>query len=247
MCGYCQAGRSRALCIDGPLVIGLRAPDDAAVGDPAAAAWPAAAPMIVEEKPICRQAISDLVAQVAPPQPAHSAPSLAEALALSERVTTGLLLVDLFTIDFDFGGLRRLIAATQAPTVAIDDRPNPTFAGLARLAGARGYASKNYELDKFRAVIRTVSEGGAHFPPDAWAHRRQAAGARASAGLSPRQTDVLKCIAVGMSNQEIARSLGITPGTVKLHIHAILRLTGTRNRTEAALIAGRFLAPAIED
>ena len=71
--------------------------------------------------------------------------------------------------------------------------------------------------------------------------------ARGSAGLSPRQLDVLKCVAVGMSNPEIARSLGITLGTVKLHIHAILRMTGARNRTEAALIAGRFLAPMLRD
>ena len=45
---------------------------------------------------------------------------------------------------------------------------------------------------------------------------------------------------------KIARALGITVGTVKLHTHAILRATGTRNRTEVALIAGRFLAPIVE-
>lgn len=44
-----------------------------------------------------------------------------------------------------------------------------------------------------------------------------------------------------MSNLEITRSLGLSAGTVKLHIHAIPRLTGTRTRTETALTAGRSL------
>ncbi len=58
---------------------------------------------------------------------------------------------------------------------------------------------------------------------------------------------MLKCIAVGMGNQQIADALGITLGTAKVHTHAILKLTGTRNRTEAALIAGRFLIPKAVD
>lgn len=204
----------------------------------------AASPFVVEEKPICRMAIVDLVSQVADLGPASYAASLSAALeALSNR-RTNLLLVDLFSIGFDFEGLRQLVTASGAPVIAIDDRPNPSFAALAEMAGARGYLSKNSELDMFRSVIRAVVEGGEHFPREAPVRRGRSSGALL--GLSPRQRDVLKCIAVGMSNQEIARSLGISPGTVKLHIHAILRLTGARNRTEAALIAGRFLAPTID-
>ncbi|WP_296594943.1 response regulator transcription factor [Phenylobacterium sp.] len=205
-------------------------------------------PLIVEEKPICRHAIADLVSEVALTAPPSFASSLSEALKVAGARAPDLLLVDLFSVSFDFDGLRRLILASRAPAVAIDDRPNPSFAGLARMAGAQGYASKNYELDTFRAVIRAVIEGGAHFPRETSAARQRRTDVSGpSLGLSPRQMDVLKCIAVGMSNQQIATSLGITLGTVKLHIHAILRLTGTRNRTEAALIAGRFLAPTIED
>jgi two-component system, NarL family, nitrate/nitrite response regulator NarL len=162
------------------------------------------------------------------------AANLPQALEVAVRVEAPLALVDLFSIEYNFEGLRRLVIESSAPVVAIDDRPNPTFAQLAQRAGAQGYASKSF-----------VMEGGAHFPRGVQAGRA-AGDPRSPAGLSPRQIQVLKCIAVGMSNQEIARSLGITPGTVKLHIHAILRATGTRNRTEVALIAGRFLAPGVE-
>ncbi len=205
------------------------------------------AALIVEEKPICRLAICNLVADVLGSGEVGFAGSMLEAHRFARHGRAGLLLVDLFSIDFDFEGLRRLVALSQAPAIAVDDRPNPSFAALAQMAGARGYASKNYELDKFRSVIRAVVEGGVHFPQGTSTRPRRSAPANRQLGLSPRQLDVLKCIAVGMSNQQIASSLGITLGTVKLHIHAILRLTGTRNRTEAALIAGRFLAPTIED
>lgn len=207
----------------------------------------AVCPFIVEEKPICRLAIANLVTEVAGGDPAGFALSLSDATKAAVSHGANLLLVDLFSIGFDFEGLRRLIAATQATAIAIDDRPNPTFAALAQMAGARGYASKSYEIDKFQSVIRAVVEGGTHFPRNTATRFRRQALPGPTLGLSPRQMEVLKCIAVGMSNQQIASSLGITLGTVKLHIHAILRLTGTRNRTEAALIAGRFLAPTIED
>ncbi len=188
-------------------------------------------PFIVEEKPICRLAIGNLVTEVAGGAPPGFAASLPEAAKAAVSHGANLLLVDLFSIGFDFEGLRRLIAATQAPTIAIDDRPNPTFAALAHMAGARGYASKSCEIDKFQSVIRAVVEGGEHFPRNTATRFRRQAPPSPSLGLSPRQMEVLKCIAVGMSNQQIASSLGITLGTVKLHIHAILRLTGTRNRT----------------
>lgn len=205
-----------------------------------------ASPLIVEEKPICRFAMANLVAEIVAFGPPVFAGSLADATSLAARLETPVALVDLFTIGFDFEGLRNLISATGAALVAIDDRPNPTFARLAHQAGARGYVCKSIELDRFRAILRAVVDGGAYFPREMQQRPQAGRPSRGSVGLSPRQLDVLKCIAVGMSNQEIARSLGITLGTVKLHIHAILRMTGTRNRTEAALIAGRFLAPMVE-
>jgi len=205
---------------------------------------PAARALIVlEEKPICRVALAELAAQCAPFGAARFASSFAEALATVEAGMPTLALVDLFTINYDFRGIRRLLdRAPGMAALAIDDRVNPTFARLARDAGARGYASKNLAPDSLRAAVTAVTGGCAYFPTEVMpiAHAP-----RSPAGLSPWQLDVLKKLAVGKTNKEIAEALGITPGTVKLHIHAILKLTGARNRTEAALIAGRFIAPTI--
>jgi DNA-binding NarL/FixJ family response regulator len=53
--------------------------------------------------------------------------------------------------------------------------------------------------------------------------------------------EVLRLLARGRSNKEIARELGITEGTVKVHLLGVFRLLGVRNRTEAVLAAQRFL------
>ena len=53
--------------------------------------------------------------------------------------------------------------------------------------------------------------------------------------LTPRQREVVACLRLGLSNREIGQRLGITEGTVKIHLHSALGRTGLRNRTELAL------------
>lgn len=202
--------------------------------------------LLIEEKPICRMAIVQLVAEVGGVGSIRYATSIEAALDQVETLKPELLLVDLFSVNYEFGALRRLLSlAAPAAAIVVDDRVNPTFARLAKDAGASGYASKDFELPRFKAALQAVIVGGAYFPRDILPDQVGLRIPRSAAGLSARQLDVLKQMAVGKTNREIAEALGITPGTVKLHIHSILQLTGARNRTEAALIAGRFLAPAI--
>ena len=58
--------------------------------------------------------------------------------------------------------------------------------------------------------------------------------------LTPRQREVLRLLTQGMSNKEIARALKIAEATTKIHMAALLRTLGVRNRTEAAYKAGSF-------
>ncbi|HWA59990.1 MAG TPA: helix-turn-helix transcriptional regulator, partial [Caulobacteraceae bacterium] len=62
--------------------------------------------------------------------------------------------------------------------------------------------------------------------------------------LSARQVEVLSEMARGLTNKEIADALGISIGTVKVHVHAILEATGSRNRIEAARQLAGLGAPA---
>jgi DNA-binding NarL/FixJ family response regulator len=63
-------------------------------------------------------------------------------------------------------------------------------------------------------------------------------------GLTRRQQEVLSCLARGHSNKEIAQQLGLSEGTVKIHIAAILRAYRVRNRTQAVIAAGASSAPS---
>lgn len=202
--------------------------------------------LILEEKPMCRAAIARVVIGVGGFAPPIFASSLAEASRALDEGRPDVVLVDLFTIGYDFLGLEDFVRRhNPISVVAIDDRLNPSFAKLARDTGARGYACKSFEIELFEAIVAAVAAGRMHFPQPLIDSPR-APVARSVGRLSPRQLEVLKCIAVGMGNQEIADKLGITLGTAKVHAHTILKLTGARNRTEAALIAGRFLVPRIE-
>lgn len=117
--------------------------------------------------------------------------------------------------------------------------------------GAAGFVLKAGAPRELLLGVHAVAQGGAFFSPGIarWlvAHlldhqgrhaldRAQQA-RRAVAGLSPRHTDVLRLIGRGMSNAQIARSLHLVEGTVKVYVSAILGHLGVDNRVQAAILA----------
>ena len=238
MCGNCLSGHHKVADLSG-LILDVGPPTD----DPAARNR-AARLLIVQDKPLCAAGTANLLASMGVEGPPVVAPCFDRALEVAASPSLRLVLVDLPSVSFDFEGVRRLALATQAPIIVLDERPNAAFASLAQQAGARGYVCKNFDWVQARAVLRAVMEGGEHFSRSIPVSRRTET--REATKLSLRQLEVLKCVAMGMRNQEIGRALGITAGTVKLHVHAILRITGASNRIELALIADRFLAPMAE-
>jgi len=232
MCGNCLSGHHKVADLPG-LTIDFGLPADKRV----------AKLLIVQDKPLCAAGTANLVASMGVEGPPVVVPCFDRALEFVVSASVRLVLVDLPSIRFDFEGLRRLALAASAPIIAVDERPSAAIARLAQQAGARGYVCKSFEFAQARAVLHSVLEGGEHFSRSVPLSRAET---REAAKLSLRQLDVLKCVAMGLKNQEIGRALGITPGTVKLHVHAILRITGASNRIELALIADRFLA-AVSD
>jgi DNA-binding NarL/FixJ family response regulator len=131
------------------------------------------------------------------------------------------------------------------------------FAALS--AGANGYCLKNINAQQLAAVIRMVAEGAAWLDPgianrvlSAYAShdsQSQAAAAAAAAPkapvkqqktsitLSPRETEVLRLVADGLSNQKIAEKLGLGLETVKTHMRHIMEKLAVSDRTEAAVKA----------
>lgn len=203
-------------------------------------------PVIIEEKPVCQMALSRVVSDCCNgAQPVLITDGTKAAADLASRHPV-VVLIDLFTMNYDFAAVRKIADLLNPnPVVVLDDRENPIFAARSREAGASGYIAKAYELDRFSDCIRSVLSGETAFPEQA---RRQRSGSERQPrptdeyDLSSKQYDVLMFIGLGMTNKEIAQAMGITTGTVKVHVHSVLKATGARNRTEASLIAGRLLS-----
>lgn len=119
-------------------------------------------------------------------------------------------------------------------------------------AGAHGYIPKRVSVAEMTTALQRIMEGNVHVPRDLVVSADEDEGdtlnvlsaeigsVAAVARLTPRQRDVLREIGRGHSTKEIARNLDLAEGTVKIHLAAIFRTLGVRNRTEAALTARKL-------
>jgi len=103
-------------------------------------------------------------------------------------------------------------------------------------AGAKGYLLKGETPDVLTGCIRTVAAGGRYLPP---AIVEKLAERLPSEGLSSREFEVLRLLATGNTNLQIASTLGITESTVKFHVNHVLAKLGVTDRTQAVLVALR--------
>lgn len=138
-------------------------------------------------------------------------------------------------------GHRGRLPPTLVLTTFDDDEP---VLGALK-ACARGFLLKDVTLEQLTVAIHTLHAGGTLFQPavtDRVARRVRETAARIPAldpmePLTERETEVLRLLAAGYSNQEIATALGVVEGTVKNHVSSILSKTGVRDRTRAVLKA----------
>ncbi|MFM1892256.1 MAG: hypothetical protein RLZ44_1333 [Pseudomonadota bacterium] len=112
--------------------------------------------------------------------------------------------------------------------------------------GARGYLLKDMEPDELIAALKRIVAGETVVAPELTGVLAKAVQGEVGAGtdghkalseLTPREREILCLLADGQSNKVIARNLGISDGTVKLHVKAILRKLDVHSRVEAAVIA----------
>jgi DNA-binding NarL/FixJ family response regulator len=165
---------------------------------------------------------------------ARVAPTLEEGLAVAAQTADlDIALID-YRLSFADGieGLRRFGA--QFPLVArvlISGDDDPALAARARAAGASAFISKALAIDRVLAALQRVAQGEVVF--DAGSDERFAQ----TQWPTTRQMEVLSLIAQGHQNKRIASELGISERTVKLHVTALLELTGARNRTHLLVVA----------
>lgn len=176
------------------------------------------------------------------------APDGRQGVALCARTAPDVVLMDLRMPVLDGVEATRLLRApSDGPRVIVlttFDTDELVFAALR--AGASGFLLKDTRAEDLFAAIRTVADGSAMLSPTVTARliARYVLGAAPppasapdTAGLTPREREVLIAIARGRSNQEIAADLFLGETTVKTHIGRVFDKLGVRDRAQAVIAA----------
>ena len=200
---------------------------------------------MVEDHAIVREGVINLLALSDDIEVIGAAASAEEALAKVPAAKPDVLLLDIKLPGLSGVELiRRLHSGSELPPTLIlttfeDDEL--LFEGLK--AGARGYLLKDISLEQLLEAIREIAKGGNYVKPAVTERLLQAArrgdgkprGTPPLMVLTERETHVLRLLASGYSNREIARALVVSVGTVKNHVSSILGKLSVRDRTQAVL------------
>jgi DNA-binding NarL/FixJ family response regulator len=170
----------------------------------------------------------------------------AQALQLAQHHRPDVVLLDVRMPEIDgMSCLSKLKAELpNIPVVIFTAYENPTYVARAVALGAAGYLVKNVTQAELIAAVQQVASG-----ESLWSREelRSVSGALTNSRSTPeldvpltkRESEVLKQLALGLSNKEIAQALTISYETVKEHVQHVLRKLGVSDRTQAAVWAVR--------
>ncbi len=202
---------------------------------------------LVDDQTLVRQGIRSLLELSDSIRVIAEAVDGAQAVEIIPQVKPDVVLLDMRMPGLSGLDVLNALAAKQQlpPTIILTtfDDDQIVLAGLK--AGARGYLLKDVSLDQLVTAVKTVAEGGSLVAP-ILSQRLLSGLARMQNDftsldrpdpLTERETEILRLMASGYSNKEIANSLNVAEGTVKNHVSNILSKLGVRDRTRAVLKA----------
>lgn len=202
---------------------------------------------IADDQTLVRQGIRSLLALAPDVEVVGEASDGEEALALVDDTDVDVLLLDLRMPRRD--GISTLEAlrarGSTVPVLVLTTFDDDELVLRALRAGARGYLLKDVTLEQLTGAIRTLATGGTLLQPSLTDRMLRALAERPSEvegwdrpePLTARERDVLRLVAAGYANREIADALHLAEGTVKNHVSNVLLKLGVRDRTRAVLRA----------
>lgn len=203
--------------------------------------------MLVDDQNLVRKGVRSLLELSEEIEVIAEASDGAEAIRSIPEINPDVVLLDMrMPGKSGLDVLRELAATDQLPPTIIlttFDDDELVLAGIQ--AGARGYLLKDVSLSELVNAVKTVSEGGSVVKPVVTQRllkglenlQTEFYSLDRPDPLTERETEILRLMAGGYSNKEIANSLGVAEGTVKNHVSNILSKMGVRDRTRAVLKA----------
>ncbi len=205
--------------------------------------------LIADSHDLFRQGLASLLSRQTGIEIVGEATDLAEARTLTESLLPDVLLMEIYLRNSEgLASIMKMQEEFPAVTVAVltqsEDDNDVLTAGK---MGVKGYLLKNSSLEELVRAVRSLSQGGAYFSSSMFtkvlqefthlARRRDLQEVKGIDALTEREKDVLKLVARGATNRDIAEELVITENTVKVHLRNILDKLQLRNRQQAAAYA----------
>jgi DNA-binding NarL/FixJ family response regulator len=206
--------------------------------------------LMVDDHVMFLQALKNLLRVLAGDLVVDTVDNIAHAVRMCVEARYDLVLLD-WNLEGCAGeeAIRRLRdGGCTARIVVLSGENDSSIIRAAVDMGAAGFIPKRYSSELMVSALDVVLNGGIYLPAEAMLGGAEELGTRGAPSsslaqrldeLTPRQLDVYKAAARGLSNKLIARELGVAESTVKTHLSAIYGALGVSNRTEAAWQASR--------
>jgi DNA-binding NarL/FixJ family response regulator len=196
--------------------------------------------MIVDDHPVIHAGIS---AQLAPYDDITLVAAVEradEALRACAELDVDVVLMDLAMPEID-GAAATGLLLERCPDVRViiltGGLPDDARVRSALQAGASAFLLKSVSMEELAAAIRGVTQGQSTFSSELLPYMAGRGREDASPTLTARERDILTLLAHGDTNKEIARTLGLSTGTVRVYVSSILAKLGVTNRTAATVLA----------